>query len=181
MPKPAKIYTQADWNAADLMTRFHIHMLEPYWKLTLDEESRLNVLKGAWHAIQHFPAGYPRIKYLEDNFQVTSAKAGVLLRDAVTLFGDYDKINLELELRLSYERYRALAQKAADEGDYDTSRKCEESADKIALEIDRRKPKQTRQYEAIVLTDDPTAIRPRNEDFVTDIEFENVEEVHISE
>ncbi len=183
MPKSAKIYTQAEWDAADLHTRLYMHLVEPHrWALDAIEKQRLDELRIAWDAILNYPSIQSRVRNLEETLSVTDKKARLIMKEAVKVFGDIDAIDVRLELSLSYDRYRLLAKKADEEGDYDTARRCEESADKVAIEIEKRKPKIAKQYATIILSDDPVHIRARNDedgDNIPEIEFENVETLHL--
>lgn len=183
MPKPEPIYTLAEFSNADKLDRIYMHLVEPKWQLSLTDQESLNQLKAAWNAILHFPNQSSRIRHLEDTFQVTELKARLLLKEAAQVFGDLTKLNVELELHMSRERYLKLMQKAEDAGDFDIARKCQESADKVMAEIERRVPEKKKVYAQIILTDDPKALRPRNEQDldIPEIEHEDVPIPNISQ
>lgn len=181
MPKPEPIYTLAEFSSADKLDRIYMHLVEPKWKLSLSDQETLNQLKAAWNAILNLPNQSSRIRHLEDTFQVTELKARLLLKEAAQVFGDLTKLNVELELHMSRERYLKLMQKAEDAGDFDIARKCQESADKVMAEIERRAPAKKKVYTEIILTDDPKALQPRNEEYLDlpEIEYEDVATPHI--
>jgi len=183
MPKPEPIYTLEEFSSADKLDRIYMHLVEPKWQLSLTDQESLNQLKAAWNAILHFPNQSSRIRHLEDTFQVTELKARLLLKEANQVFGDLTKLNFELELHMSRERYLKLMQKAEDAGDFDIARKCQESADKAMAEIERRAPAKKNVYTEYILTDNPKALQPRNEEYLDlpEIEYQDVTTPHISE
>lgn len=174
--QPKKIYTERDWIAADAMDRLYMHLLEPQrWVLNNAEYERLSRLRVVWSIMCEKSTMRERIALISEQVDVTERTVYRDMQDAKELFGDILKFDVDLELRLAYERYMALYQKAQDEKDYDTARRCQDSALAVLAQLEAREPKKGKKYAAIVFTNDPAALRARNQDEGEEIEFDELD------
>lgn len=169
-----KIYTEADWKAADGVDRLYLHLLEPdRWELTYAEEDRLDCLRKVWAIMCKTSTPRARIKLIMQHIDVTERTVYVYINDATALFGDMLKVDLDTELALSYARFMKLYDKAKSGGDYETARRCQDNALAVLDKIEARSPKDAKKYATLTFTDNPAALSARNEGEL--IEFEDVE------
>ena len=170
-----KIYTDRDWEQADLLDKLYMHLLEPHrWVLSFEQDEKLEQLRKVWAIMTNKPTQRERIRLIIDAVPVASEKTVArLMKEAAHLFGDILKADTELELRLMYDRYLMLAQKAISDSDYEVARRCEDSARETLLMIEARTPVQKKVYAAVLFTSNPAALRPRNTD-VEDAEYDDL-------
>ena len=174
--QPKRIYTERDWQAADPLDRLYIHLMEPNrWPLNGMEEERLDRLRKVWAIMCEKATTRERLKLISEQVTVNERTIYRDMDDAKSIFGDILKIDLELELRLAYDRYMELYEKAKDEKDYDTARRCQDSALNVLAQIEAKTPKKGKVYAQILFTNDPAALRPRNEEEGEEIEFDELD------
>lgn len=162
-----KIYTERDWKDADTLDKLYMHLMEPErWELSYDHQDKLQMLRQVWAIICDKRTQRERIRLIIDSFPIISERSiGRLMKDAVHLFGDILKTDVDTELRLMYDRYIEIGVKAEKDSDYDTARRCQDSARDILLQIESRTPVERKQYTAILFTDNPAVIRARNNEY----------------
>ena len=173
--KPKPIYSQEDWDSADPIDRLYMHLLEPHrWPLNNTEELRLERLRKVWSIMCDKPTMRARVKLISEVVDVTERTVYNDMEAAKMLFGDILKLDLDLEYRLAYEGYMLLYQKAKKEQDYETAKRCQDSALVLLSKIEERAPKRAKTYPAIVFTSDPAYLKARNAMDGEDIEFETI-------
>ena len=174
--QPKRIYTERDWQAADPLDRLYIHLMEPHrWTLNGVEEERLDRLRKVWAIMCEKATTRERITLISELVDVTERTVYRDMDDAKRLFGDILKLDIDLELRLAYDRYMELYEKAKDEKDYDTARRCQDSALVVLAQIEAKAPKKGKVYAQILFTNDPAALRPRNQDEGEEIEYDDLD------
>lgn len=170
--KKERIYTEREWQAADGIDRLYIHLLEPdRWALNNQEAEYLDRLRKVWAIVCEKPTQLARIRLISEQIEVSERTVQRYIKDAMHLFGDVLRVDVELEMQLAYDRYLNLYQKALDDDDYDTARRCHDSAMDILLKIEARTPRTAKVYAALVFTSDPAALSARNAE---ELEFEDV-------
>ena len=162
-----KIYTERDWKDADTLDKLYMHLMEPErWDLSYEQQDKLQMLRQVWAIICDKRTQRERIRLIIDSIPIISERTiGRLMKDAVHLFGDILKTDVDTELRLMYDRYIEIGVKAEKDSDYDTARRCQDSARDILLQIESRTPVERKQYTAILFTDNPAVIRARNTEY----------------
>lgn len=176
MSRRSKIYTERDWQAADPLDRLYIHLLEPQrWPLNNVEEERLERLRKVWAIMCEKATHRERMALISKQVDVTERTIHRDINDATQLFGDILKFDTDLELRLAYDRYMDLYELASKEKDYDTARRCHDSALAVLEKIELRAPKTRKKYAEIVFTSDPAALRARNQEEGEEIEFDEID------
>ena len=174
--QPKRIYNERDWQAADPLDRLYMHLMEPHrWALNNIEEDRLDRLRKVWAIMCEKATTRERIKLISEIVEVTERTVYRDMEDAKGLFGDILKIDIELELRLAYERYMELFEKAKIGEDYDTARRCQDSALMVLAQIEAKTPKKGKVYAQILFTNDPAALRARNQDEGEEIDFDELD------
>lgn len=173
--KKSRIYTERDWRAADGLDRLYIHLLEPgRWELTMQEEERLDALRTVWKVITQKSRQRERLAVICEMLTVSERTAYKYIQDATALFGETLDIDHTLELRLAYERYLHIHDLAKKEEDWDNARRALDSAMTVRHEIEQRQPKRAKVYAAILFTNDPAALRPRNQEEGEEIDFDDI-------
>lgn len=175
MSKPKqRIYTQADWEAADALDRLYMHLMEPErWVLNAYEEDKLDNLNQVWKIIVKKASPRERIRIITHTLNCCDRSAFRYIQDATKLFMETLDLDHDLELRLAYHRFSRLHDEARKAEDWDSARRALDSAMNIRAQIEARQPKQLRMYASLIFTDDPKALTARNSDH-TDIEFEDL-------
>lgn len=174
--QPKRIYTERDWQAADPLDRLYIHLMEPHrWPLNGMEEERLDRLRKVWGIMCEKATTRERIALISELVNVTERTVYRDMEDAKRLFGDILKLDVDLELRLAYDRYMELYEKAKNDNDYDTARRCQDSALVVLAQIEAKTPKKGKVYAQILFTNDPAALRPRNQDEGEEIDFDDLD------
>lgn len=172
MRKPHKIYTDADWAAADPLDRLYMHLMEPErWVLTQDQDDKLEILRMVWSIVCKKTTQRARIRLISQHIDVTERSVQKYINDAQHLFGDILNVDVDMELSLAYARMMKLHDRASKAGDFETARRCQDNALAILEKIESRAPKQAKKYPTITFTNDPAALRARNEGEF--IEFED--------
>lgn len=170
-----RIYTERQWKEADPVDRMYMHLLEPTrWILSPHEEDRLDRLRKVWAIMCDKATAKERIRLISEIVDVTERTVYRDMQDAANLFGDILKYDIELELRLSYERYMLLFEKAFIGQDYDTARRIQDSALEVLAKLEARTPKKSKKYPEIVFTSDPAALRARNDIEGEEIDFDEI-------
>lgn len=176
MRKKQRIYTERDWKAADALDRLYIHLMEPErWALMPQESEKLDALRTAWRIICQKSRQRERLLLIAEMCGVTERSAYRYMQDAVALFGETLHIDHDLELHLAYDRYLSLHESAKKEEDWDNARRALDSAMTVRNEIEMRQPKREKVYAAILFTNDPAALRPRNQDEGEEIDFDELD------
>lgn len=174
MRRDKRIYTEAEWKAADALDRLYIHLMEPdRWALNNQDAELLENLRKVWAIICDKRTQRERIRLISEQIQVSERTVVRYIQDATRLFGDILKVDMELELALAYERYMKLYQKALKAKDFDTARRCQDSALVILEKIESRTPRVAKVYAQLIFTSDPAALSARNADS-EDLEFEEM-------
>lgn len=172
--QPKRIYTERDWQAADPLDRLYMHLMEPQrWVLNSNEDDRLDRLRKVWAIMCEKATTRERIALISEQVEVTERTVYRDMEDAKRLFGDILNFDIELELRLAYDRYMELYEKAKADKDYDTARRCHDSALGVLAQIEQRTPKKQKIYPQITFTDDPKALRSRNDNSEA-LDFEEI-------
>lgn len=167
-----RIYTEREWQAADGLDRLYIHLMEPdRWILNDQEDEMLERLREVWAIVCKKSTQRERIKLISEQILVSERTVVKYIQDATHLFGDILKVDMDLELALAHERYMKLYKKALDAKDFDTARRCQDSATVILEKIESRQPRTAKVYAALVFTSDPAALSARNAE---ELEFEDV-------
>lgn len=176
MRKKPRIYTERDWQAADGLDRLYIHLMEPgRWALMPQEADKLEALRTAWKIICQKSRQRERLLLIAEMCGVTERSAYRYMQDAVALFGETLHIDHDLELHLAYERYLSIHEAAKKEEDWDNARRALDSAMTVRHEIEQRQPKRAKVYAAIFFTNDPAALRPRNQEEGEEIDFDELD------
>lgn len=167
-----RIYSLREWEAADPLDRLYIHLLEPErWNLNPKEEEMLDRLRKVWAIVCEKSTQRARIKLISEQIEVSERTVQRYINDSIRLFGDILRVDMDLELSLAYERYMKLYSKAVKAEDFDTARRCQDSATAILDKIEARQPKQQKVYAELIFTSDPAAIKARNSE---ELEFEDL-------
>ncbi len=168
-----KIFTEKDWDDGDTIDRIYIYLMEPdRWCLSIVEERMLDALRKVWAIVCDKPSQRARIRLISEQIDVSERSVQRYIKDAILLFGDILKVDMDLELSLAHSRYMKLYQKAMKAEEFDVARRCQDSAVAILEKIEARQPKSAKQYAKLTFTDDPKALRARNAE---DLEFEYVD------
>lgn len=171
--KHRKIYTEADWHAADPIDRIYMHLMEPErWELTQAEDEKLEALRMVWSIICKQSTPRARIRMISQQIDVTERTVQRYINDAQTLFGDILTVDMDLELNLAYSRLMKLHDKATKSGDYETARRCQDNALLVLARIEARGPKEKKIYSSITFTSNPIALKARNDGEYTEFELD---------
>jgi cell division protein ZapA (FtsZ GTPase activity inhibitor) len=171
--KQRQIFTIEDWKEANRLERLYIHLLQPDdFELDYEDEDYLDALKQVWTILGKTMAKMKQVSRIVDLIGVTTRTAFKYIDDAQALFGEILKTDAEMELSVMKERYYRLADKAEKSGDYDTARRCMDSAQTIIEKLEARKPKQQRVFAAVIFTDDPKALTAQHDG--DEIDFEEL-------
>lgn len=166
------IYTEREWQAADGLDRLYIHLMEPdRWVLNNQEDEMLDRLRKVWAIVCAKRTQRERIKMISEQIEVSERTVVKYIQDAIHLFGDILKVDMDLELALAHERYMKLYQKALKAKDFDTARRCQDSAMVILEKIEARAPRAAKVYAQLIFTSDPSALSARNAE---ELEFEEM-------
>lgn len=167
-----KLFTQSDWETAAPLDRLYIHLMQPEeFPLSVAEEIRLEALRETFAVMCSKMSTWRRIKVLRKVFEVSERTIHRYMEDAKYLFGDILKTDAQIELVILKDKYYALAERAELAGDYNTARRCYDSAQAIIKRIQENLPKDKRVFAAVIFTDNPKALTKRSDD-AEDIEFE---------
>lgn len=170
-----RIYSLREWEAADPLDRLYIHLMEPErWGLNPKEEEMLEKLRIVWAIVCEKNTQRERIRLISEQILVSERTVSRYIQDALHLFGDILRVDMDLELSLAYERYMHLYEKSKAAEDFDTARRCQDSAVEILAKIEARSPKEGKKYAQLVFTDDPAALVARNAD-AEDLDFEEID------
>lgn len=176
------IYTEAQWAAADQIDRLYMHLLEPErWILTRTEDEMLEKLRQVWAIVCKKSTQRERIRLISENIAVSEKTVGRYIENATHLFGDLLKVDIDVELALAYDRYMKLYEKAKKTKDFESARRCQDSAVAILEKIASRAPVKKREYAGIVFTDDHTRLRSRLDAEDADFQMIINEEAHLLE
>jgi len=168
-----QIFTIDDWKQADRIERLYIYLLQPDdFELSYEDEEYLDCLKQVWTILGKTMAKMKQVSRIVDMIGVTTRTAFKYIDDAQALFGEILKTDAEVELAVMKERYYRLADKAEKDGDFDTARRCMDSAQNIIEKLEARKPKQQRVFATVIFTDDPKALTATHDG--DEIEFEEL-------
>lgn len=170
--KQRQLFTRHDWNQADRLEKIYIHLLQPEFDLTYEEEDYLDTLKQVWSILGKTMTKMKQVRLIEEFAGVTTRTAFKYIDEAQALFGEILKTDAEMELAALKERYYRLADKAEKDGDFDTARRCIESAQGLIDKIEAMKPKKQRVFATVIFTDDPKALTAQHDG--DEIEFEDL-------
>lgn len=155
----AKIFSQRDWEAAQGLDRMYLHLVEPErWPLMPQEEEKLDRLRLVWQILCEKGRTIERIRLIVESFMCTEMSARNYMRDAKALFFETLEFDHELELRVAYERFMLISEKAENEHEFDAAQRALNSAMKLREQIEFRQPKKDKEYAALLFTDDPLAL-----------------------
>lgn len=161
---PDKIYTEKEWAEADPLDKLYMHLVEPErWALTYQQEDKLDQLRQVWAILCKKTTARARIKLISQHVDVTERTVHRIMNDAKHLFGDMLSVDVDLEYQLAYERLMKLHDKAAENKDYETARRCQDNALAVLERIEQRAPKKRKEYPTITFTSNPAALKARNE------------------
>lgn len=162
-----RLYTLKDWESADETDRMWMHMQEPErWTLSPREDETLQKLKAVWALVMENTRPTKRVKAIMEAFDCTSKTAYVYIRRATDIFGDLLDIDHTLEMHLAYDKALHLMQLAEEEGEIETAQKCLKTAEEIRAKIEAKKPRETKQYVSITITNNPNVLNAKNEDYL---------------
>ena len=166
------LFSRNDWKEADQLGRIYIHLLQPEFELEYPDEEKLEQLKQVWAILGKTMSKMKQIRRIEEFCGVTTRTAFKFIDEAQQLFGQILKVDSEVELAAMKERYYRLADKAEKEGDYDTARRCIDSAQALIAKIEASQPAQKRVFATVIFTDDPKALTAQHDG--DDIDFEEI-------
>lgn len=170
------IYTESQWAAADPIDRMYMHLMEPdRWELSHQEDDMLEKLRMVWAIICKKSTQRERIRLISEQIVVSERTVVRYIDNAIHLFGDILKVDMDIELSLAYERYMLLFKKATKAKDFDAAKRCQDSAIAILEKIESRAPAVKKTYPAIMFTDDVKYLRSRT-DGSEALEFEMIPE-----
>ena len=167
------LFSRNDWKEADQLGRIYIHLLQPEFELEYPDEEKLEQLKQVWAILGKTMSKMKQIRRIEEFCGVTTRTAFKFIDEAQQLFGQILKVDSEVELAAMKERYYRLADKAEKEGDYDTARRCIDSAQALIAKIEASQPAQKRVFATVIFTDDPKALQAQHDG--DEIEFEEID------
>lgn len=158
------IYTDAQWAVADPIDRMYMHLMEPErWILTQAEDEMLEILRQVWAILCKRSTQRERIRLISEQISVSERTVARYIENAVHLFGDMLKVDMDVELALAYGRYMKLYEKAKKEKDFDAARRCQDSAMDILEKIEARTPVKKKVYAGVIFTDDHQHLQSRLE------------------
>lgn len=181
MAKQNRIFTEAEFKAAERVDRCYIHLMEPRrFVLTVAEQQFLDNLRKIWAIMCEQNTQRDRIRLISEVVDVSERTVGRYMKDAQYLFGEILELDVLFELHLMYDRYMKLYETVAQDGNatpfsnFDNARRALDSAKEILREIELRKPREAKEYQAILFTDDPRFLKSRLDDTAQTIDFEEV-------
>jgi len=170
--KQRQIFTIDDWKQADRIERIYINLVQREFELSYEDEEYLEKLKKVWAILGKTMTKMKQVELIQEFAMVTTRTAFKYIDDAQALFGEILKTDAEIELAALKERYYLLADKAEQLQDYDTARRCMESAQAIIEKIQALNPKKQRVFATVIFTDDPKALTATHDG--DEIEFEEL-------
>lgn len=170
--KQRQIFTTDDWKQADRIERIYINLVQREFELSYEDEEYLEKLKKVWAILGKTMTKMKQVELIQDFAMVTTRTAFKYIDDAQALFGEILKTDAEIELAALKERYYLLADKAEQLEDYDTARRCMESAQAIIEKIQALNPKKQRVFATVIFTDDPKALTATHDG--DEIDFEEI-------
>jgi hypothetical protein len=170
--KQRQIFTIDDWKQADRIERIYINLVQREFELSYEDEEYLEKLKKVWAILGKTMTKMKQIELIQEFAMVTTRTAFKYIDDAQALFGEILKTDAEIELAALKERYYLLADKAEQLQDYDTARRCIESAQAIIEKIQALNPKKQRVFATVIFTDDPKALTATHDG--DEIDFEEI-------
>lgn len=173
LPTP-RLFTSEEWEEADPLEKLYIHLMQPdEFPLSASQEVRLETLRQAWAVMCSKMNTWRRIKLIRKVFEVGERTAYRYMEEAQWLFGEVLKTDAEIDLVLLKDKYYSLAERAEMAGDFDTARRCYDSALAIVKRIEENRPKEKKRFATIIFTSNPAALTPRSED-AEDADFEDL-------
>lgn len=158
-----------------------MHLLDPdAFELTYEQEDRLENLRKIWGIMTKHLSTMKRVKLIMREMDVSRRTVFRMMEDAQYLFGDIMKTTAEEELAIMKEKYYRLADRAEKDGDFDTARRCMDSAREIIQKLDDLKPKKQDAFLSIEFTSDPKALTAHAHD-TEDADFEEIPEASLLE
>jgi len=113
-----------------------------------------------------------QVEIIMDQCAVDERLAYRLIRESEEVFGKLSEVDQFIEYSALKQRLYLMADKAEEDEDYETARKCLESARQILDKQNENKPREKRVFAQVVFIDDPKAITSSTE--ADDIEYEDV-------
>lgn len=165
MLKAKRIFTAGDWAAASEIDKIYIHMIDPdRFHLTETLAERFKNLRIVWSIYCERHSSAIRIKEIAEQLSVSEPTANRLIKDAMYIFGDLIAVDTKAELEIGYQRYMAMLDMSMEKKDYEQAAKIQANATKLLDSLRLLEKPAKKQYTTIVFTDNPAALRPRNED-----------------
>lgn len=174
--KKSRVYTEADFAAAEGLDRLYMYLMQPddfEWLITQQEINKLESLRSTWAIMCSKMSTWRRVKTIIAAMHVSERTAGRWIEEAGKLFGDLLKTDYQIEMTVLRDKYFSLAERAELDGDYDVARRCYDSAAAVMAKMEQSAPKQKRVFAAVVFTNDPKVLTKRTEP--EDVEFEEAD------
>jgi len=147
----------------------YIHLIEPQrFPLTRSEQERLGSLRATWAIMVENSSQRERVRLISEAVGVTERTVYRHMEDAVFLFGDLLRVNKQFELNFIKEKLYLLADRAEEDGDIETARKCLSDAANIAQKLEEASElANSVELPALIFTSDPKALEePTYEDAI---------------
>jgi len=171
--KKKQIFTLEDWKQANQLERIFISIVEPKkFDLNHVDEEKFKSLRKVWGILGQTMNKARQIDLIMDRCGVDERLAYKLSKEAEEIFGRLSEVDEWIENQGLKQRLFLLADKAEEDGDYETARKCLESARMILDKQNEKKPRETRVFAQVVFIDDPKAITSTTEG--DDIDYEEI-------
>jgi hypothetical protein len=171
--KKKPIFTKDDWKQANQLERIHIWLVDPRnFELNHTDEEKFKMLRMIWGILGQTMNKQKQVDMIIDRCYVDERMAYRLIKEAEELFGKLSEVDQFIEYTALKQRLYLMADQAEQEKDYETARKCLESARQILDKQNENKPREKRVFAQVIFMDDPKAITSSSE--ADDIEYEEV-------
>lgn len=170
--RKSEIFTREDFDQADNIGKLYLHLMDPdRFEINNAQADHLEKIEKVWAIMSRKMNTLKRVNLIKEVLAVTHRQAYIYIDEATWLFGDILKTNADAELAMLKEKYYQLASKAENDGDFETARKCYESAEKVIQKIQDAMPGKKRVFTEIVFTSNPKALTQAE-----DAEFEELDD-----
>ena len=144
------------------------------FELNNQDEQKYVLLRKIWGILGQTLNKARQVELICDRCGIEEREAYRLIKQAEEIFGKLSEVDEWIEFQSLKQRYYLMADLAEKEGDYETARRCLDSARQIMEQQNAKKPREARVYAQVVFVDNPKAITSQAD--ADDIDYEEIED-----
>ena len=173
--KKKQICSEEDWKQANQLERIFIWIVDSNkFELNNQDEQKYVLLRKIWGILGQTLNKARQVELICDRCGIEEREAYRLIKQAEEIFGKLSEVDEWIEFQSLKQRYYLMADLAEKEGDYETARRCLDSARQIMEQQNAKKPREARVYAQVVFVDNPKAITSQAD--ADDIDYEEIED-----